>query len=181
FSYNSRYRLAEHVVDQTYGDYLWKYTIGENYDGLGNITSAVVDETVSMATELDASQQYTYDEQNRLQSWTYNNGTSKQYDYDTCGNMTVHGDEAQEYTDLDHPHGVTLRDVVDESYSYDASGTAVAIGKPSGGTTNRYFKYVSSNRLVCQGTTAGACDMMQVIYDSSGKRIGTKYPGGQVT
>ena len=170
FGYNGRYYLDHHTVDQTYGDYLWSYTAGNNYDELGNVTQAVVDETVGMATPLDATHVYTYDTQNRIATWNLNSTGDKAFGYDSCGNLTNHEGDAQTFSHPTHQHAISDRAIDNgvESYTYDDGGNVASI---TGGVSNRYFKFDSSNHLVCVGTSPGGCEKMTVYYDAAGKRI----------
>ena len=53
-------------------------------------------------------------------------------------------------------------------YSYDDDGNLASV---TSGDPGRYFTFDSHDRLLCQGTTVGACDTLRVDYDADGQRI----------
>jgi RHS repeat-associated protein len=136
------------------------------HDALGNVLSW---STQSSFPEMTASGAYTYDNRNRLTSWT-RDGATEQFGYDPIGNLVVHGGEAQIYLHESKPHAITARLAAGASYAYDASGNVASI-ETQGGAADRHFRFDSGGRLACIGSAAGQCDQLQVFYDSAGRRV----------
>jgi RHS repeat-associated protein len=133
------------------------------YDPMGNITG--IDDR---STSYDASAMYTYDERNRLESWTDADDNTQWYTYDSLGNLEGHGVVSaggtnQVFDPTVKPHQTALNRS-GEDYAYDADGNVIKRG-----TT--HFVYDSANRLVCTGTALGSCDGPGYRYDADGQLL----------
>jgi RHS repeat-associated protein len=170
FAYDAQnYRLTEDRFDNSqHGpDKYWMQKLYTQYDELGNIEEI---DGSSSAGDIELSASYTYDARNRLETWSRPGGISETYDYDALGNLTLKGDQTNTYDYADRPHAIRSRGAGGETvnYSYDADGNVAQIQDASG---TQHYSYDSRGRMTCVGSSAGACDKLEVIYDEQGQRI----------
>ena len=133
-----------------------------DYDDVGNITQ--IEQVINFDTNEIETQAFEYDSLNRLTSWTLNGSTTKDYDYDTAGNLSVKEDVALEYNDTNHVHAVT--DANGNSYEYDANGnqTVREIGN------DLYeLSYDADNRLV--EVKRNYTTIALFTFDGDGRRV----------
>ena len=127
------------------------------YDLAGNITQ-IFD---SLAGE---TQVYTYDNLDRLTSWTMNNLLQESYTYNaTTGNLTGKAGVTLTYTDGNHDHAVT--GAGGNSYGYDSNGNQIT--RVVAGVTYT-LGYDAENRMV---SVSGGGMSASMVYDGDGKRV----------
>jgi len=134
------------------------------YDEIGNILEIQGATSIPSAPAFSAT--YGYDARNRLTSWSREGATQALYEYDALGNLTQHAGVTQTYEGEDKPHAIRSRPGV--SYDYDAAGN---LKSRLGAGGNRYYHFDSAGRLACVGSSEGGCQVLEVTYDLSGKRI----------
>ncbi len=142
------------------------------YDRMGNVTD--IDD---QSTIYDASAIYTYDERNRLESWTDANSVTQWYTYDVLGNLEGNGVASagginQVFDPAAKPHQIALNRL-GEDYAYDADGNVIKRGAA-------HFVYDSANRLVCTGSSPGSCDGPGYRYDVDGQLLWDGAAGQQL-
>ena len=59
-----------------------------------------------------------------------------------------------------------------KQYDYDADGNRDTVLSSSG---NVYRTFDSRNRLICEGTSPGLCDTLEISNDAAGPRIRDRY------
>jgi RHS repeat-associated protein len=142
------------------------------YDPVGNIMQIVNLDSINPETNA-----YTYDELDRLESWTLNGGTPETYSYDSAGNLDVKAGVDLTYDDAAHVHAVSSTDngtlsmpSDDNSYGYDANGNMITRDINSGTLAGDYIlSYDAENRLV--NVTKDGTNIASFVYDGDGKRI----------
>jgi len=152
------------------------------FDAIGNILDIVGQSTGSA---VDFSATYAYDHRNRLESWQkpgvggVPDTPTASFKYDELGNLTRHAVGANDpanqvfgQPDGTKPHAVTQQTDLGITYTYDLDGN-LASETGSGGA--RHYGFDTLNRLSCVGTSAGACNTLQVDYTSGGSRIHENY------
>ena len=110
-------------------------SIGYGYDPNGNLTSKTTTGFAGATTN-----NYTYDEANRLTSWN-NGATTTDYGYDGAGNLTKDGSKTYTYDARDE-----LTSDGTNTYSYTANGDLASETTPTGtvtSTTDAYGQQVS--------------------------------------
>ena len=144
-----------------------------DYDGLGNVLEL---RGTSQPDDIAFSAQYGYDARNRIGSWHYD-GHTYEFEYDALGNLTLHADRLQHYTDPGRPHAMTSRQdgSVTLAYQYDAAGQLASIHR---GGSSEHFGFDASGRLVCKGGSAASCELLEVLYDAEGDRLKERDPDG---
>ncbi|MCI0633069.1 MAG: hypothetical protein L0206_04015, partial [Actinobacteria bacterium] len=115
------------------------------YDALGNILQIA---GTSTGAPVDFSASYTYDERNRLKTWTPGTAAAKHFNYDELGNLTGHAvgsaTAVNQAFSPTQPHAVTARTDLGRTYGYDADGN-LSSETWSGGA--RYYSFDALNRL----------------------------------
>jgi RHS repeat-associated protein len=139
-------------------------------DPLGNILEV---SGASADSQLELSASYTYDRRNRLASWQRPGSPAQHFTHDVLGNLTGHGVASagatnQLFAHPSMPHAVTAKTDAGSSYTYDADGNRVSETSAQG---TRHFRFDSASRLVCQGSSPGACNGIRIGYDAAGSRI----------
>ncbi len=142
---------------------------GSGYDLRGNLRHL---QMTSSLSDLDGSQTFEYDAQNRLAFWTpeaaTGDGSRHAYAYDALGNLAIRKDRSQLYRIGTESNQVQSVDGGATTYAYDADGNMIRKDGPDGAT---HYTYDSASRLVCAGASAGGCDRLEVTYDLDGRRI----------
>jgi RHS repeat-associated protein len=166
--YDSLHRLAADTIKTAGGTTVASIAYG--YDANGNETSKT---TAGFAGS--AANTYTYDQANRLTSWS-NGTTSTAYGYDASGNRTQVGANVYTYDARDE---LTSDGV--NSYSYTARGTLSARATTQGTVTSTSDAY---GQVATQDTQTYAYDALgRVLTDTptSGSAISFSYTGASNT
>jgi len=130
------------------------------YDNIGNITNS------ANYINYD-SQQYSYDDLNRLKSWTLNSNTEN-YSYDTIGNITNKVAASYSYTatvgtrTLPHAVSQTVNGGTTQNYSYDANGNMLTGG-------GRSYSWNYDNKPSSITGSDGVTETYS--YDADGARV----------
>ena len=135
FGYNSLHQLTSDTLSTASGQTV--ASIGYEYDPNGNLIS----KTTSAHFTASAANTYTYDEANRLTSWS--NGTTTTYGYDGAGNLTQSGSKTYTYDARDE-----LTNDSANTYSYTANGTLASEVTGTGTasfTTDAYGQQLTEN------------------------------------
>ncbi|MBK7951181.1 MAG: hypothetical protein IPK00_21080 [Deltaproteobacteria bacterium] len=143
------------------------------YDPVGNLLQ--VDAT-SSDPAIKFGGTYTYDNHNRLSTWTRTGQSTLSYSYDPLGNL-INKEGVQQNYSLTKPHQL-LNLAGTKTYTYDASGNIQSLQRAAG--VNKYFHYDSANRLTFAGSSASGCNELLVKYAGDGERVyqnGTYYAG----
>ncbi len=146
--------------------------LGYDYDPIGNVT-AIADAHPDTGDGISAEASYEYDVRGRLTKRTID-GVTKHFSYDALGNLVgrdlaTAGGANQTY-DPAKPHRLQMSHT-GKVYEYDADGNAARRGSD-------YLKYDSTGRLVCVGSSQGACDIAEFGYDPFGNRVWEKTAAG---
>ncbi|MCI0633415.1 MAG: hypothetical protein L0206_05780, partial [Actinobacteria bacterium] len=137
FSYNAQNRLARDQFDGA-GTPDYQRTLDYVlYDELGNVRqidgSSSANRTGFVPVDFDA--RYTYDQRNRLSSWTRGAAVAH-YNFDDLGNLTGHAVASpsahnQRFDHPVHPHRISGRSD-GTLYAYDADGNHTSVSGPGG-------------------------------------------------
>jgi len=128
-----------------------------SFDGVGNILS-LVDKRGGVA-----QQSYTYDDRDRLTSWTLGS-TTQNYGYDTIGNLTSKNNVSQTYGASGNGTGAgphQVRSVGGSAYSYDANGNLTSGGGRTISWTAWNLPYTVTNGGVTE----------QYVYNADDARV----------
>jgi RHS repeat-associated protein len=166
----------------------YSYTSGTNTtDNNGNVRSQTITvPTIGTVTGFTATQNYTYDSLNRLQSMSETGGLSQTFDYDRYGNRIITAGFVQNTTQTPNTiqNQTTIADWYDQNTnklktaSYDPAGNVI---KDTAGTNpGNIFDYDSENKQVRydNGSVSGGADYK---YDGDGRRIKKIVGTGQAT
>lgn len=161
YSYDDQTLLLSHLLTKKNNTILQDLTY--TFDNVANISE------ISDAAN-SASQTFEYDDLYRLTSAT-GVGWSRQYSYDSLGNMTSKSDVGQ-YTYGQHgagPHAVTTAGA--NSYDYDANGNMTS-------GAGRTMTYDYDNRLT---TVETITQTISFTYDGDGGRVKKTVSGNDAT
>ena len=104
---------------------------------------------------------YTYDQSNRLSSWSLNGASPTNYSYDPAGNRTGIGSEQRTFDARNRLLTSTANGGT--TYSYGARGTTET-ETSSAGTT--FYKFDAFNRMVGDSSDTGMGGSAGFVYDS---------------
>jgi RHS repeat-associated protein len=197
FGYDQLGRLTSDTLKTSGGSTV--ASIGYGYDASGNQTSQA---TTGFAGA--AANTYTYDQANRLTSWTTDTATTS-YGYDNDGNLTTSGPQANTYNARDQITSSQIGTSNPSTFSYTARGTlssaaggygtfpykSDAFGQATQNAVQNYA-YDALGRVVTDSglndsytlTYAGISSQIAsdgtstYTYDPSGKLAGTGTAGG---
>ena len=139
----------------------------------GNVLSQVITvPTIGSASGFTATQNYTYDQLNRLETAQENNGSSwkQKFLYDRYGNRRIDSNEVNTSPDLIGPNpnfsGANNRILVQagEQYDYDSAGNLIR------GREGQSYVFDAENKMVSfnGGSSQGGASYS---YDGDGKRV----------
>jgi RHS repeat-associated protein len=149
------------------------------YDPVGNSTRITGVSSGTTTNGVDFGARYGFDERNRLRSWRPGSeaepaAPATYFSFDRLGNLAGHdvgstgpGDYNQVFAGP-RPHAITAKTDAGLAFEYDLDGNLLSELGPGGA---RHFTFDSQSRLACVGTSAGACNTLEVDYDASGGRI----------
>ncbi len=159
----SNFRLAALTsgVSPTYNNH---QNLTYTYDATGNVLGI----TDSAAFGGSQTQNFSYDDLNRLKTAQAANGsygtyTQRPYAYDAAGNVTNFEGMTLAYNDTGHKHGVTHLSGV-QQYWYDANGDVIT---RTNGSQTITMTYDAENRLIGMGSAVSETH----TYDGDGNRV----------
>jgi large repetitive protein len=158
FTYNTAHELS--------GDSLVNAGETSTYASIGYVYDADSDLMTKTTTGFaggSVTNHYTYDEADRLSTWTVGTGTPTDYSYDASGNRTQAGSNVYTYDARDE---LTSDGV--NSYTYTARGTLSAETSSTASTTYSTDAY---NQQIISGTQTYS-------YDASGRMMTDATAGG---
>jgi len=133
-----------------------------SYDNIGDVSGII---NVNNSSE---NHQYSYDDLNRLKSWTLGGSTTENYSYDTIGNITNKVAASYNYTatvgtrTLPHAVSQTVNGGTTQTYSYDANGNMLTGG-------GRSYTWNYDNKPSSITGTDGVTETY--AYDADGARV----------
>ena len=144
-SYDAQHRITSDVLKNPAG--ATEASVAYGYDNDGNVTSKTTTGLSDAGTNT-----YTYDDADRLASWTSGTAAPTTYAYDNDGNLTQAGTTSYTYDDRDRlvSSGTT-------SYTYDPRGTRTGVTTSAGTTTSIYDAF---DELIASGTNSYTYDAL---------------------